>query len=85
MEKKVGFVGLGIMGAPMAQNLCKQYTVFGYDIDDKRFEKAPGVKRSASVEEVAEKAKYILLSLPTSGIVREAAIGDCGDSPEARK
>lgn len=34
---KVGFVGLGNMGLPMARNLIKNgYQVFGYDVDTTR-------------------------------------------------
>ena len=35
---KVGFIGLGNMGAPMAKNLGeKGYDVFGFDIDKKKY------------------------------------------------
>ena len=29
---KVGFIGLGIMGMPMAINVSKKYSLIGYDI-----------------------------------------------------
>ena len=78
MEKSIGFIGLGVMGAPMAQNLSAKHPVVGFDTDGARYEKAPGVAIAEGLRDVAERAYFVFLSLPSSEIVREVAIGAGG-------
>jgi 3-hydroxyisobutyrate dehydrogenase len=61
MSKKIGFVGLGTMGLPMAVNLNKAgFEVIGYDA----FEGpgAAGVTVAESLREVAEKSDDAIVS-----------------------
>ncbi|HEV7815131.1 MAG TPA: 2-hydroxy-3-oxopropionate reductase [Janthinobacterium sp.] len=80
MSTKVGFIGLGIMGAPMAANLqagdCK---LFVYDI------KTPpaslvdgGATVCASAADVAKQADIIIVMVPDTPHVEAALFGDEG-------
>lgn len=64
-----GFIGLGVMGEPMCRHLRTKSgaVVLGYDISQEPLNRLAvhGVKRAASVAEVAERAKVILISLPS--------------------
>src|SRR5215475_12994344 len=75
MDKRIGIIGLGVMGGAFARHLAGAgWEVIGYDIDaDRNREaKAAGVVIARSAEEVAEKARDIITSLPTSRAVLEA-------------
>jgi 3-hydroxyisobutyrate dehydrogenase len=79
--EKVGFIGLGAMGGPMAKNLVKKglsLTIF--DIVAERMEplKAAGAEVAASCKEVAEKCRLVITILPASAHVREAILGKAG-------
>ena len=77
----LGFVGLGAMGGPMAQNLLgKGYHVTGFDPSSearKRFESLGGLS-AESPEAVAEKSDVVLTSLPDDTIVRNVYFGSDG-------
>lgn len=78
---KIGFIGLGIMGKPMALNLLKagmELTV--YDIEEsKRQELAKaGAKTAAGAGEAARGNKVIITMLPNSPHVRQAVLGPDG-------
>ncbi len=82
-ENRIGFVGLGIMGKPMARNLARA----GYDLvihnrsrDDVDALLADGAAFSAagSPREVAERAAVVITMLPDSPEVREVVFGDDG-------
>src|SRR3979490_653449 len=66
-KRKVGVVGLGIMGGAFAQNLVKAgWHVVGHDIDPARrraIAKA-GVEIAADAKAVATEAQTIITSLP---------------------
>lgn len=69
MKKKIGFIGLGIMGKPMAINLIKAgYELTVYDINQSAVEEvaALGASKAASSKEVAEKSDVIITMLPNS-------------------
>jgi 2-hydroxy-3-oxopropionate reductase len=77
---KLGFIGLGIMGAPMAAHLIKA----GHDVFLNTRSKVPadlltgkGVA-CASAKEVAEKADIIFLMLPDTPDVAAVLFGDNG-------
>jgi 3-hydroxyisobutyrate dehydrogenase-like beta-hydroxyacid dehydrogenase len=78
MAVRAGFVGLGIMGRPMAANLARGFSVLGYDTDQSRRAGIPGVMACASVGELAAECGVVCLSLPTAPIVEEVVLGSQG-------
>lgn len=64
-EERVGFIGLGTMGGPMAANVAKKgIPLIAYDLAGTA-ERAPqGAAIAGSVSEVAAGAELVLLSLP---------------------
>lgn len=84
----VGFIGLGIMGRPMAMNLLKA----GYELVVCDFNKeavADAVTGGAVVAEngaaVASQCEVIITMLPNSPHVREAVLGSGGIAEGAKK
>jgi 2-hydroxy-3-oxopropionate reductase len=76
----IGFIGLGIMGRPMAKNLLKAgYKLVVFDkfapFDDII---ALGALAAASNREVATKSDVIITMLPNSPHVKEAVLGADG-------
>jgi len=78
---KIGFIGLGIMGKPMAKNLLKA----GYELTV--FDRVPGpvqevvtagAKAASSGREVAEQSDIIITMLPNSPHVKAAVLGEGG-------
>lgn len=85
--KKIGFIGLGIMGKPMADNLLKAgYTLTVYDIVSERMNDAvkAGAKAASSNKEVAENSEIIITMLPNSPEVKEVVLGKNGVLEGAR-
>ena len=78
---KVGFIGIGVMGWPMAANVVKgghDLVVFDLDRDAAaRFAREVGVRAAASVAEIAQ-ADVVVTMLPTSKHVRRALVEDEG-------
>ncbi len=68
---KIGFIGLGNMGLPMAENLAKAgHEVTGYDVTDIR---AEGVRKAADVEDCVTRAEAVITMLPNGAILRDVA------------
>jgi len=79
--KKIGFIGLGIMGKPMARNLLKAgYSLTVYDIVPEKINDVveAGAKAGSSSKDVAEKSEVIITMLPNSPDVKEAVLGKNG-------
>ena len=79
--KVVGFIGLGIMGKPMAISLVRAgYEVYGYDLVKEAIEdlKNAGDEGCGSIREVAERSRTIITMLPNSPHVRQAVLGEGG-------
>ena len=79
--KEVGFVGLGIMGKPMARNLMKAgYSVTVYDVVATTVEEVvtDGAKPASSAKEVAEKAPVVITMVPDSADSEAAILGPKG-------
>jgi len=77
----IGFIGIGIMGKPMASNLIREgYEVMVYDIDKATLEslKKEGAVVCKSISEVSEKAPIIITMLPNSPESEEVIIGEKG-------
>ncbi len=67
---KVGFIGLGNMGAPMARNLIKAgHEVLGYD----PVARPEGVPMAPSAAEAARGAEVVITMLPDGPILRQVA------------
>lgn len=78
---KVGFVGLGIMGKPMAKNIMKAgYDLTVYTRNPKSIEELVnvGAKAAESNEDLAKKTDVIITMLPNSPEVDEVIFGDSG-------
>lgn len=78
---KIGFIGLGIMGRPMAKNLIKA----GHDLVVRDHHPAVvaelaelGATSADSAREVAEQVELVLTMLPNSPQVREVVLGADG-------
>lgn len=81
MTKRVGFIGLGIMGKPMAANLLKAgfpLTVFNRTRARMEALLRDGARPAGSAKEVASASDVIITMLPDSPDVREAILGRDG-------
>ena len=68
---KIGFIGLGNMGAPMAANLVQAgHEVTGFDTAEVSVE---GVEMAASAAEAARGAEVVITMLPNGQILRSVA------------
>jgi 2-hydroxy-3-oxopropionate reductase len=78
---KIGFVGLGIMGKPMARNLMKAgHELFVFDIAARPVAEmvAEGAQSCASASEAASKTDVTITMLPDGPDVEAAVLGPGG-------
>ena len=76
--KKIGFIGLGIMGKHMSKNLLKAgYPLVVYDIVAEAVDEAvkAGAEKGTSPKDVAAKTDAIITMLPNSPHVKEVVLG----------
>ena len=79
--KKVGFIGLGIMGKPMAKNLLKAgYELVVFDINQDAVNEvvAAGAKSAPTSKDVAAQSEVVITMLPNSPHVKAAVLGENG-------
>jgi 2-hydroxy-3-oxopropionate reductase len=78
---KIGFIGLGIMGKPMAKNLLKAgYALVVFDINPAAVKEvaAAGAQAASSAKEVAQNTEIVITMLPNSPHVKAAVMGPQG-------
>lgn len=78
---RVGFIGLGIMGTPMAANLVAAgHTVVGFSRRTASIEKAAerGVLSASSIKDVVEGSDFVITMLPDSPDVEKVLLGEDG-------
>lgn len=78
---KVGFIGLGIMGKPMAKNMIKAgYDLIVFDINKGAVEEvvSAGAVGAESIKEVAAASDVIITMLPNSPHVKSVVLGEDG-------
>ena len=87
MAEQIGFIGLGIMGKPMARNLVQAgYELTVYDIVGEAIEElaTAGAKAASSSQEVAAATDKIITMLPDSADSERAILGPGGVLEGAR-
>ena len=80
-DKHLGFVGIGRMGAPMAQRLIEAgYTLTVYDPNKSATDAlaAKGAHVADSPKGVADSAATVLISLPMPQVVLDVGLGENG-------
>ena len=78
---RIGFIGLGNMGLPMAQNLIKAgHAVTGLDISKAQIDKLveAGGKAAGSVKDAASGVDIVITMLPAGAQVRDVYLGNDG-------
>jgi 2-hydroxy-3-oxopropionate reductase len=88
MAQTIGFIGLGIMGKPMARNLLKA----GYPLVVHSRSRGPvdeivkaGAKAATSPRDVAAQCEVLITMLPSSPDVEQVALGKDGIVEGARR
>jgi 2-hydroxy-3-oxopropionate reductase len=84
---KIGFIGLGIMGKPMALNLIKAgYSLVVFDVRPDTVETLAnaGAVKGLSPKDVAEKSELVITMLPDSPDVKDVVLGKEGVLSGAR-
>lgn len=84
---KIGFIGLGIMGKPMAKNLIKaghELVVFDFNKDSVAELVSGGAASAESGREAAAQAEVVITMVPNSPHVRAAVLGENGVAEGAK-
>lgn len=79
--KTIGFIGLGIMGAPMVKNLLKaDYQIKGYDVRPEAVQavQAAGAVGCSSIEDACQGVEAVITMLPDSPDVEAVYLGEGG-------
>lgn len=85
---KIAWIGLGIMGAPMAENLLKAgYPVTGHTLEPDKLDRlaAAGGTPATSIAEAVREADVIITMVPASPQVEAIAYGPDGILANARR
>ena len=89
MNTKIGFVGVGAMGWPMAANLIK--AGFAVQVADARADQASkfaaevGGKAAATLRALGQASDIVITMLPTSKIVRSVLLDGDGVAAGLRR
>ena len=80
-RRTLGFIGVGVMGRPMAGHLLAQgHDVIVYDTNPAAVAAlvAAGARGAASIAEVVDQARVVFTSLPSPAVFTEVAVGEGG-------
>jgi 3-hydroxyisobutyrate dehydrogenase-like beta-hydroxyacid dehydrogenase len=86
--KRIGFIGLGIMGKPMSENLLKagyQVTVYNRSRPAVDALASKGAKPAASPKEVASNSDVVVTMVTDTPDVQQVILGENGVLAGARK
>jgi len=86
----IGFIGLGVMGVPMARHLgAAGHCVQGFDIAaaalDRLRQALPAVRACASAAEAARGADVVFTMLPNGRVVRDVVLDEGGVAAAMRR
>jgi len=89
MKRKIGFIGIGIMGTPMIRNLMKagyELVIYNHNENNKLKELVTdGAEQAFSPKEVAQKTNVIITMVPDSPQVYEVLLEKNGVIEGARE
>ncbi len=88
MSEKIGFIGLGIMGSPMAKNLINSgFEVYAFDIIEKNLDNIVnyGAKKALSPKEVSENSDIVIVMVQNSPQSEKVVLGEEGALEGASK
>ena len=80
-KKKIGFIGLGVMGKPMSKNLIKAgYSLIVYDINPDSVKEvvSAGAIKGSSPSQIGTECDIIITMLPNSPHVEQVVTGKKG-------
>jgi 3-hydroxyisobutyrate dehydrogenase-like beta-hydroxyacid dehydrogenase len=82
-EVRIGFIGIGVMGGPMAGHLARAgYTLAIHDIDHAKADalaaEHKGVVVADTPKDIAQISDIVITMLPSGAYVREVALGSSG-------
>ncbi|RDI63733.1 2-hydroxy-3-oxopropionate reductase [Nocardia pseudobrasiliensis] len=78
---RIGFIGLGIMGSPMASHLVQAgHEVLGYTLNSDAYQRleADGGRSAGSIAEAVKDAEIVITMLPNHPQVEEVVLGEDG-------
>ncbi|MDQ3871920.1 MAG: 2-hydroxy-3-oxopropionate reductase [Chloroflexota bacterium] len=81
MPETIGFIGLGVMGAPMARNLIEGgHSLVVHNVPREPVEElaAAGAEAAANARQVAERSSVVITMLPDSAAVEDVVLGEDG-------
>lgn len=81
MQQRIGFIGLGIMGKPMARNLLKAgYPVTVYTRKRETVEafRAEGARGASSSREVAERSEVVITMVTDTPMSNRSSLVQMG-------
>jgi 3-hydroxyisobutyrate dehydrogenase-like beta-hydroxyacid dehydrogenase len=80
MIERVGFIGLGDIGEPMARNLCGDFEVVVHDLSAEAVRRLvdSGAKPAASAREVGERTQAVCVCVPDDEATRAVVAGPEG-------
>ncbi|MCX4439379.1 2-hydroxy-3-oxopropionate reductase [Streptomyces albidoflavus] len=84
----IAWIGLGIMGSPMSENLIKAgYAVTGYTLEQEKLDRltAAGGTATASIAEAVREADIVITMVPASPQVEAIAYGPDGILAHAKR
>lgn len=84
MNSEIGFIGLGIMGKPMAKNLLKKgCKLWVNDLDEKAVAEVVALgAKGASLKEIGKECKIIFTILPMGSVVQSVLFDSDGLTKE---
>ena len=82
-QPRVGFIGIGVMGAPMAGHIAKAgFTLAIHDVNrastDRLAAEYPGILVADTPKAIAEASDIVITMLPSGEYVKEVALGGSG-------
>ncbi|TXI09137.1 MAG: NAD(P)-dependent oxidoreductase [Rhizobium sp.] len=86
--EKIGFLGIGTMGGPMARNILKKgYSVMAYDLNPAAISahEAVGGSSAGSLAELGASCDVVITMLPDGPDVEKAVLGEGGLASGMRK